>query len=126
MILRIALLLVSLPLLVHGGEGLYRAMYGVPVKSPPAASSSGFGRKRGMTSGGGASGRTGARVLLPECQQSMSTVSEAPGSSRSNVVRSQSSVSGSFQSRSVGQRISSRSSVVSSPFVSGTLEPWPE
>ena len=34
MILRIALLLVGLPLLVHGGEGLYRAMYGVPVKSP--------------------------------------------------------------------------------------------
>jgi len=34
MIVRIALLLVSLPLLAHGGEGLHRALSGVPAASP--------------------------------------------------------------------------------------------
>ncbi len=70
----------------------------------------------------GASGGSMARVTVPEWQQSVITVRFTPAGSPSKTLRSQSSRRVSFQSRSVGQRISSRSSA-SSPLSSGTLEP---
>src|SRR4029434_1387168 len=73
----------------------------------------------------GASGGCTERVIVPEWQQSVMTVKLTPARMESNVLRSQSSRMGFFQSRSVGHKISSQSAA-SSPSLSGTFEPWPE